>query len=228
MKEMDHLYADLKRQKAEYESQLEVYRKSLSELSEQKYSIIIKTIHGEPYYYAQFRRDGKVRSKYIGAVRPGLIADAESSQEQLEKFNKEIRELEWNIESLDKMINCLEKRRKKDKLLDNFHFEVYWRDEITARVYVRGNDVTVSRFTDNPLKQLFADKKMTRFQLGQIFELRCWEKGRSDINEILKHLGVAEYNPYEIVRKTHGVSVNDYIWFRFPGEKISSADVLVR
>ena len=58
MKEMDHLYADLKRQKAEYESQLEVYRKSLSELSEQKYSIIIKTIHGEPYYYAQFRRDG--------------------------------------------------------------------------------------------------------------------------------------------------------------------------
>lgn len=228
MKEMEILYTDLKRRKEEYESQLETYRKSLRELPEQKYSIIIKTIHGEPYYYAQFRRDGKVKSKYIGAVRPGLTADAETAQEKLEKFNREIKELEWNIESLDKMIKCLEKRCKKDRLLDNFHFEVYWKDEITARVYVKGNDVTVSRFTENPGKQLFAGKKMTRFQLGQIFELRCWEKGRPDINDILRHLGVEEYNPYEIVRKTHGVSVNDYIWFRFPGEKITSEDVLVR
>jgi len=69
---------------------------------------------------------------------------------------------------------------------------------------------------------------MTRFQLGKIMEMRCWEKGRPDINEILNHLGLSEYNPYEIVRKTHGVSYNDFIWFRFPGEKLTSKDVLVR
>ncbi len=68
----------------------------------------------------------------------------------------------------------------------------------------------------------------TRYQLGRILELRCWDKQRSDITEILAHLGLKEYNPYEIVRKTHGVSYNDYIWFRFPGEKRTSKDVLVR
>ena len=31
-----------------------------------------------------------------------------------------------------------------------------------------------------------------------------------------------------IVRKTHGVSYNDYLWFRFPGENLRAEDVLVR
>ena len=86
----------------------------------------------------------------------------------------------------------------------------------------------MSRFTDNLGKQLFAQKKMTRFQLGKIFEMRCWEKGRPDIMGILKNIGLSEYNPYEIVKHTHGVSYNDFIWFRFPGEKLTSKDVLVR
>ena len=112
--------------------------------------------------------------------------------------------------------------------MNKFTFEVYWKDEITARVYVKEKDVTVSRFTENPGKQLFAQKKMTRFQLGKILELRCWEKNRADIGEKLTHLGLKEYNPYEIVKRTHGVSYNDFIWFRFPGEKLTSKDVLVR
>lgn len=69
---------------------------------------------------------------------------------------------------------------------------------------------------------------MTRYQLNKILELRCWDRGRADINEILAHLGLKDYNPYEIVKKTHGVSWNDYIWFRFPGENLTSKDVLVR
>ena len=114
------------------------------------------------------------------------------------------------------------------KIINNYTFEVYWKDEITARVYVKEYDVTVSRFTDHPLKQIFAQKKMTRYQLNRILELRCWERDRADINELLENIGLQEYNPQEIVRKTHGVSFNDYIWIRFPGEKLTSKDVLVR
>ena len=44
----------------------------------------------------------------------------------------------------------------------------------------------------------------------------------------LRALGLTEYKPLDIVRKTHGVSYNDFLWFRFPGENISSKDVLVR
>lgn len=113
-------------------------------------------------------------------------------------------------------------------MLKNYFFEVFWKDEITARVYVREKEVLVSRYTDHPLKQLFAKNKMTRYQLNKIMELRCWERGREDIDDILKSLGLTEYNPYEIVRKTHGVSYNDFIWFRFSGEQLTSRDVLVR
>lgn len=69
----------------------------------------------------------------------------------------------------------------------------------------------MSRFTDNLGKQLFAQKKMTRFQLGKIFEMRCWEKGRPDIMEILKNIGLSEYNPYEIVKHTHHLKFSNLV-----------------
>ena len=168
---------------------------------------------------------GKKGTPTMGGI---IIAELEKQQQMIHTLQKETKELEWNIQSLDKMIQCYKKRKKKESVIDDFTFEVYWKDEITARVYVKKHNVTVSRFTDNPGKQLFAQKKMTRFQLGKIFEMRCWEKGRPDIMEILKNIGLSEYNPYEIVKHTHGVSYNDFIWFRFPGEKLTSKDVLVR
>ena len=113
-------------------------------------------------------------------------------------------------------------------MLENYSFEVFWKDEKTAHVQVENETVNVERFTEHPLKQLFAEEKMSRYQLNRILELRCWDRGRPDTDEILKYLGLTAYIPYEIIRKTHGVSYNDFIWFRFPGEQISSRDVLVR
>ena len=228
MKDINMIYTDLLQQKKEAVERLVEYQKKLDQLQEKKSNITIKKINGELYYYAQHRENGKVVSKYLGPVNPGSIADEEKKQMQIADLAEKVKKLKLDIESLEQMIKCFVKRKKQDTILDNFSFEVYWKDDITARVYVKGKNVTVSRFTDNPGKQLFAEKKMTRYQLGKIFEMRCWEKERADINEILENLGLKEYNPYEIVRKTHGVSYNDYIWFRFPGEELSSKDVLVR
>lgn len=228
MKDINMIYTDLVQQKKEAEVCLLEYQKRLEQLQEKKSNITIKKINGELYYYAQRRENGKVVSKYLGPVTPGSIADEEKKQIQITDLSEKVKNLKLDIESIEQIIKCFVKRKRQDTILDNFSFEVYWKDDITARVYVKGKNVTVSRFTENPGKQLFADKKMTRYQLGKIFEMRCWEKGRADINEILENLGLKEYNPYEIVRKTHGVSYNDYIWFRFPGEQLTSKDVLVR
>lgn len=116
----------------------------------------------------------------------------------------------------------------KKRIVEDYSFEVLWKDDITASVSVQGDKVRVIRYIRHPLKQLFADDIMTRYQLNRIFEMRCWDRGREDIDKILARLGLEEYNPYEIVKKTHGVSWNDYIWFRFPGEKLTSKDVMVR
>ena len=228
MKDINMIYTDLIHQKREAEARLTEYQKKLEQLQERKSNIIIKKINGDLYYYSQHRENGKEVSKYLGAVKPGSIVDEEKKQMQISDLSEKVKNLKLDIESLEQMIKCYIKRKKQDSILDNFSFEVYWKDDITARVYVRGKNVTVSKYTENPGKQLFAEKKMTRYQLGKIFEMRCWEKGRADINEILENLGLKEYNPYEIVRKTHGVSYNDYIWFRFPGEQLTSKDVLVR
>ena len=224
----ENLYEDLKLKREAFKKEIIEKEKQLSQLSVGKQSIIIKKIHGELYYYAQWRENGKVKSRFLSVVAPGAIAEEEERQNRSAGLDREIKKLKINYENLNKMIAYLERQKKKEKLVENFSFEVYWKDEITARVYVRARDVIISRFTEHPVKQLFAQKKMTRYQLGRIFELRCWERGRADVDEILKHLGLKEYNPYEIVRKTHGVSYNDFIWFRFPGEKLTSKDVLVR
>ena len=113
-------------------------------------------------------------------------------------------------------------------MLENYSFEVFWNDELTAFVQVEKDIVKVKRYIKHPLRQLFAADTMSRYQLNCILELRCWDKGRPDSDEILKHLGLTAYIPYEIIKKTHGVSFNDFIWFRFPGEEITSKDVLVR
>lgn len=228
MVRIEETYNNLKYQKIVYEIELRKKKQRLSDIQEKKKNIIIKRIHGELYYYAQYREEGKVKSEYLSPVGPGRIAEEEQIQSNIDQLTKEIDELEWDVESLNKVLSCLKKRIRRENVMNDFSFEVYWKDEITARVYVKKENVIVSRYTDNPGKQLFAEKKMTRYQLGKILELRCVEKGRADIDEILEHLGLDEYNPYEIVRKTHGVSYNDYIWFRFPGEKLTSKDVLVR
>ena len=60
------------------------------------------------------------------------------------------------------------------------------------------------------------------------FSIDADEWMSEDIQELLNRIGLSEYNPQQIVRRTHGVSYNDYIWFRFPGERLTSRDVLVR
>ncbi len=82
--------------------------------------------------------------------------------------DEEIKELEWNIESLEKMMECYKKREKKEPVMKTFSFEVYWKDEITARVYVKKKKVVVSRYTENPGKQLFASSKRDdTFSIGK-------------------------------------------------------------
>ena len=228
MKEIQDLYKEFILQKEEIEHRLKEKQLQLKQINRNRQSIVIKKIGGSLYYYSQWREEGKLKSRYLGPVMPGVIAEEEIGQRKIRQIQEEIEALEWNLESTKQLINCLEKRKKRTPIMNKFTFEVYWKDEITARVYVKEKDVTVSRFTENPGKQLFAQKKMTRYQLGKILEPRCWEKNRAEIGEILAHLGLKEYNPYEIVKRTHGVSYNDFIWFRFPGEKLTSKDVLVR
>lgn len=43
------------------------------------------------------------------------VINTEKQQQMIHTLQKETKELEWNIQSLDKMIQCYEKRKKKGK-----------------------------------------------------------------------------------------------------------------
>lgn len=201
--------------------------KELEELATVTGTVVTKKIQGKPYYYEQKMEDGKLKCRSLGPVKPGSNWDMEAQILKKRHLQKEKKELESLYEMLNGICEKL-KKRKKEKILPDFSFEVFWKDELTASVRVKGADVKVTRFTDHPLRQLFAAEKISRYQLNHILELRCFEKGRSDIEQILQRLGLTDYDPYEIVKQTHGVSYNDYIWLRFPGENLTARDVLVR
>ena len=48
------------------------------------------------------------------------------------------------------------------------------------------------------------------------------------MEKYLYKLGIHEFNPYKICRKTHGVMYQDKIWFKFKGEELAWDDVKCR
>lgn len=228
MEDLERIYQLISKEEKKVLANLEKIDKELQELGTEQKSIVIKTIKGKKYYYEQWREKGTIKYRSLGRVYPGAICQTEkqiSRRKELLAMQKQQRLL--NLQ-LKQTLQGLEKQRMEEKMLSDYSFEVFWRDEITARVSVKGSKVHVSRYCEHPVKQLFAKENMTRYQLNKILEMRCFEKERGDIRQILEHLGLKEYNPQEIVKRTHGVSYNDYIWFRFPGENLTAKDVLVR
>ena len=64
-------------------------------------------------YYMHSAKAEKVNSQYLGPVIPGTIADIEEKQNKIECLTEEIKELEWNIESLEKMMEYYKKGKKR-------------------------------------------------------------------------------------------------------------------
>ncbi|MCD8232711.1 MAG: hypothetical protein LUD14_13090 [Clostridiales bacterium] len=228
MKEYDRIFRLLSYELVQAKSCLKKLEDESKEFPDSNRSIVIKKIKGKLYYYMQWREDGKICWKYLSAVSPGAVCQEEAKLQYAKELAAQKKEQESIVNHLESMLHDLQKERAKEKIVEDYSFEVFWKDEITARVHVQGSRVKVSRFTDHPLKQLFASAGMTRHQLNHIFEMRCWDRNRADIQDILNGLGLSDYNPYEIVKRTHGVSYNDFIWFRFPGEQLTAKDVMVR
>lgn len=108
------------------------------------------------------------------------------------------------------------------------NFSVFWADEKTADVKIGTNKAYIKRYTTHPAKQIFAKDEIPLFQLGEILELRCWDKNRDNLDKYLAKLGLSEFNPYAICRKTHGVMVQDKIWFKYDSETLTWSDVKCR
>ena len=198
----------------------------LDDLGRTASSIVVKKIESRLYYYEQWREKDKNRCRLIGSFEPGAAAEAELRIQRRSEAMKEYKRLLELRDVLHKNLQSVEKLIRPE--LEEIHFEVLWGDELASRVSAKGKRVHVSRYLFHPVKQLFYAEQISRNQLNEVLRLRCFDENRPDKENILSALGLSAYRPLDIVRKTHGVSYNDYIWFRFPGEKLTAKDVLVR
>lgn len=229
MESTNELYNQLKKTYDEYDERITVLQKRLDELGWNRSSIVVKEIRGKRYYYEQWREGKEIKCISLGRLFPGAVAERERLILEREEAIKECKELVHLRAVIEKQMTELKKDIIESRsTVEDFTFEVFWKNELSARVSARGRNVHVSRYIIHPVRQIFYNEKITRNQLNEILKLRCFEEGRPDIMDKLKAMGLSEYRPLDIVRKTHGVSYNDYIWIRFPGEKLTAEDVLVR
>ena len=225
------LYEKLNAIRAEYDAELKAIDKELDAIGRQNTYIVIKRINGNNYYYEQWRDGKSIKSRNLGKVAPGTASEYESKIKKRTELLKKYAELLRMHDKIKKECDLLASELQAEKRtvnLEEYTFEVYHKNDISARVLVRKDKVHVTRFIIHPVRQLFYSDNITRNQLNEIFRLRCFDENRPDAMDKLRYLGLTEYNPKEIVKKTHGVSYNDYLWFRFEGENLRAEDVLVR
>lgn len=93
----------------------------------------------------------------------------------------------------------------------------FYENELTATAEIVGDRVYIEKYTDIWFKQLLYayDEELSLIQFKELLEMRCWERNRVGIHNILHTLGLSEYDPLEICKKTHGVSYNDHLWISF-------------
>lgn len=116
----------------------------------------------------------------------------------------------------------------EDLFNDKEDFSVLWEDEKTADVIISDSQAHIIRYTTNPVKQIFAKDDISLYELGEILKWRCWDENRENIEKYLYKLGLTDFNPYKICRKTHGTMFQDKIWFRYKNENLCWDDVKCR
>lgn len=97
-------------------------------------------------------------------------------------------------------------------------FDVMFKNERTAHVEVKGSQVLVESYSENPFIQPFQMPRPNIFDVHEFFVDRWYEPSRPDYWKLCEAIGVPDGNIYEIVRRNHGVCMEDMTWVRFEGE----------
>lgn len=105
--------------------------------------------------------------------------------------------------------------------LGELEFDYMWEDEVISHVK-RNKDGSyeITDYNKDPVILPFRGKdssQATDEELLKFFKYRCMSEHRRDLRDALDTIGLQEYDPYNIVRKTYGLMFGDCMWVRFKG-----------
>lgn len=108
---------------------------------------------------------------------------------------------------------------EKKKLLGHklMQFEFYDGEVLCTKIIADFTDETLSaeNATEHIVKTAFGKNEVPTWEDFQNFlEERCVPRSRSGIREYLETIGVEEYNPIEIIKKTSGRMAEDNQWIK--------------
>lgn len=105
-----------------------------------------------------------------------------------------------------------EKKKKNHKLMLLSYYE---NEKLCTEIYADFSDKTVviENFVDFFLKKAFGNNNNPSWKdFLNFLEDRCVPRTRCGLREYLEAIGVDEYDPLEIVKKTKGKMAEDYHW----------------
>ena len=108
---------------------------------------------------------------------------------------------------------------EKKKLLRHnlMKLELYDRESLCTKIIADFTDETLSskNTTEHIVKTAFGKNEVPTWEdLQNFLEERCVPRSRSGIREYLETIGVEEYNPLEIIKKTGGRMAEDNQWIK--------------
>lgn len=105
-------------------------------------------------------------------------------------------------------------------------FDYMEKDEIKSSVTVyKDKTIECEDFSTVPFETVFGKCPHTIEYLYKFFERRCFAREHSHVGELLHSIGLAQYNPLDIVLISHGRMVGDHNWIKFDSEALSWEDV---
>ena len=105
----------------------------------------------------------------------------------------------------------------KDTLVTEIHYSFK-----TRKIYIQNyiSDILILPFG------IVTEPSFERFE--NFLESRCFPRTRYNVDHLLELLGLTNYDPISIIRKTHGVQNEDTCWIRFEGEKFKYDEIKLR
>lgn len=102
----------------------------------------------------------------------------------------------------------------------DYSFEFLEQDFVRSKVYVyKDGTIEVKNFSNDPIECAFGkNEKPTMKDLEIFLEERCFPRTRFNVKEVLRDGDLDFYDPYSIVRKTHGAFTDETFWIRFNDE----------
>lgn len=109
----------------------------------------------------------------------------------------------------------------------NLDFDVMWCNSKVGHVIMKNGELILNedfseRIWENPFRKIRTGQDARACLQDRVICLERFDE------EMQRAFGFKDWDVLKILKDTHGVSVEDFTWFRFKGEAVEWKDVKVR